>query len=53
MELVTFFISVKNRCQDLGCNPLCVLIPEGARCLCPDGANFLPDSNTVCEVGKY
>ena len=45
--------SVKNRCHDLACNPLCVHVPDGATCLCPDGANFLPGSDTVCEVGEF
>ncbi len=43
--------AVKNRCLDFGCHPLCVHIPGGAKCICPDRTSFLQDSDLVCDAG--
>ena len=43
-------VNVKNRCESLDCHPLCVHVPDGAKCLCPDGAEFLPGSNKSCDM---
>jgi len=45
-------LSVKNRCEDLGCWPLCLLSPSGGQCVCPDHSSFLPNSTTICDVSK-
>ncbi|XP_064646226.1 low-density lipoprotein receptor-related protein 2-like [Lineus longissimus] len=47
-------VTIKNRCNSLGCWPLCVHIPNGASCLCPDGSNSNNGRicNSVVEVGK-
>ena len=43
---------VKNRCASMKCWPLCVLIPDGATCLCPDNAVFTSDSKYICDSRK-
>ena len=34
----------------MDCWPLCLLVPGGAQCACPDRTNFLPDSKTTCDT---
>lgn len=43
-------LTIKNRCKSKGCWPLCVLIPDGAECVCPDYSNFVSGSSTVCNA---
>ena len=47
------FVLVKRRCASLDCWPLCVLIPDGAQCICPDSSSFIDDTNTQCNTGVY
>ena len=42
-------INIKNRCESRNCHPLCVHIPDGATCLCPNDAEFLPGSSRTCN----
>ena len=44
--------SVKNRCESKECWPLCVLIPDGAECICPNRAEFLPGNTVHCDAGR-
>ncbi len=43
-------ISVVNRCSDKRCWPLCLLVPNDAVCVCPNGAIFI--NTTHCNNGK-
>ncbi|CAL1548074.1 unnamed protein product [Lymnaea stagnalis] len=44
-------ISIKSGCKKLACSHLCLIIPGGARCACPEGTTFLPDTNnTSCDA---
>lgn len=42
--------NIKNRCASLNCHPLCVHIPAGATCMCPNDATFLPGSKRSCNM---
>ncbi len=44
--------AVKSRCADAGCHPLCVHVPGGAKCVCPDRASFIQGSDKICDAGK-
>ena len=50
---MSFIFAVKNRCESLGCWPLCMLTPDGGKCMCPDRADFLPDSTTTCDAREF
>uniref|UniRef100_X1Z8P5 EGF-like domain-containing protein n=2 Tax=Capitella teleta TaxID=283909 RepID=X1Z8P5_CAPTE len=42
--------SIKNRCDNSSCWPLCVLIPGGHDCLCPDHSKFVAEhGKTICD----
>ncbi|XP_059178824.1 low-density lipoprotein receptor-related protein 2-like isoform X2 [Physella acuta] len=44
-------ISIKSGCKNLTCSHLCLTVPGGARCACPEGTSFLPDTNdTACDA---
>ncbi|GAB1600507.1 low-density lipoprotein receptor-related protein 2-like [Argonauta hians] len=32
------------------CSHLCLLVPNGYRCACPDGSSFIEGSTTVCDA---
>uniref|UniRef100_A0A8C4QIE6 Low-density lipoprotein receptor-related protein 2 n=1 Tax=Eptatretus burgeri TaxID=7764 RepID=A0A8C4QIE6_EPTBU len=41
--------SRRNPCKG-SCTHLCLLRPHGYSCACPQGSNFLPNSNTNCDA---
>ncbi|KAI8496523.1 Low-density lipoprotein receptor- protein 2 [Branchiostoma belcheri] len=41
---------VNTRCKENVCSHMCLQIPGGYRCVCPDGSDFLPDSQTQCDA---
>jgi len=47
---------VKSRCptseSERKCSHLCLLVPGGYMCACPDGAGFKPGSKHECDAGK-
>jgi hypothetical protein len=43
-------LTIKDRCNNLGCWPLCLLVPNGAVCSCPDHTSFLTNSNKTCDA---
>ena len=43
-------VNIKNRCESLRCNPLCVHVPGGATCMCPNDSDFLPGSTRACDM---
>jgi len=45
-------ISVNNPCKKSTCSHLCLIIPNGIRCSCPEGSNLAIGSNYNCEAGK-
>lgn len=45
-------VSVENRCKNAGCSHLCLLIPKGHRCACPDGGVLQGASLSTCAAGK-
>ncbi|XP_076088432.1 low-density lipoprotein receptor-related protein 2-like [Mytilus galloprovincialis] len=42
-------ISVKNPCSDK-CSHLCLLVPGGYRCACPDGTRFQTGNKFLCDA---
>jgi len=50
---LSFSLSVKSRCDGLGCWPLCLLTPAGGQCMCPDGKQFVANTTNVCDTGKF
>jgi len=54
MLIVALCFTVKNRCPRDGhmCSHLCLLIPGGYKCACPNGSHFLPDNRFRCDAGK-
>uniref|UniRef100_A0A2C9KAN0 EGF-like domain-containing protein n=1 Tax=Biomphalaria glabrata TaxID=6526 RepID=A0A2C9KAN0_BIOGL len=50
-NIYRYNISIKSPCKFLICSHLCLVVPEGARCACPEGASFVPDTNnTICDA---
>ncbi|XP_013781727.1 low-density lipoprotein receptor-related protein 2-like [Limulus polyphemus] len=41
--------SVLNHCKNASCTHLCLLIPRGYRCSCPDGSNLLKSNQLSCN----
>ncbi|CAH1789469.1 unnamed protein product [Owenia fusiformis] len=44
-----YAMNAKNPCDKLDCWPLCVLVPGGARCVCPDHSEFVNSNKTNCD----
>ena len=44
-----FFSASPNPCDFNACHPLCLIVPYGHKCECPDGAVFMPRSVTQCR----
>ncbi|XP_022241765.1 low-density lipoprotein receptor-related protein 2-like [Limulus polyphemus] len=44
--------SVVNRCMNTGCSHLCLLIPRGYRCACPDGSKLQNIKHVACNAAK-
>ncbi|KAJ8319793.1 LOW QUALITY PROTEIN: hypothetical protein KUTeg_001380 [Tegillarca granosa] len=44
--------TVKNRCSTEGqiCSHLCLLVPNGYSCACPEGTDFLEDDAFLCDA---
>ncbi|XP_014669426.1 PREDICTED: low-density lipoprotein receptor-related protein 2-like isoform X2 [Priapulus caudatus] len=42
--------TIQSRCPENFCSHLCVLIPGGYNCMCPDGSNFIPGSRETCDT---
>ncbi|XP_013773508.1 low-density lipoprotein receptor-related protein 2-like isoform X2 [Limulus polyphemus] len=42
--------SVENRCKNTGCTHLCLLIPRGHRCACPDGSAIQESKQLSCNA---
>ncbi|XP_078621857.1 low-density lipoprotein receptor-related protein 2-like isoform X1 [Branchiostoma floridae x Branchiostoma japonicum] len=41
---------VSTRCKANVCSHMCLQIPDGYRCVCPDGSDFVPGSQTQCDA---
>jgi len=45
--------STANLCQTAGCSHLCLLVPEGVYCACPDHTHVQQGfSEKICDAGK-
>lgn len=44
-------LSVPNRCPSSGCSHLCLLVPQGYRCACPDGTSLHVLNFGSCDAG--
>ncbi|XP_067141896.1 low-density lipoprotein receptor-related protein 2 isoform X5 [Centruroides vittatus] len=44
-------MSITNRCSTTSCTHLCLLIPQGYQCACPDGTLFKGGSLESCDAG--
>lgn len=44
-------LTVSNPCKTAACSHLCVIIPRGYRCLCPDGSQPPSNANGHCSAG--
>lgn len=45
-----FFLKVNNPCQAASCSHLCLLIPGGYRCSCPDGSSSSASITGNCNA---
>ncbi|XP_052813290.1 low-density lipoprotein receptor-related protein 2-like isoform X2 [Mya arenaria] len=47
-------LQIKPRCPRSGkrCSHICLLIPDGFQCACPDGTSFLPGSIYACDAAR-
>ncbi|XP_041374759.1 low-density lipoprotein receptor-related protein 2-like [Gigantopelta aegis] len=45
-------LAVKNPCIKSSCSHLCLLVPNGYRCACPDGTAFEDPSRTLCAAAE-
>lgn len=50
--------SLANPCGKTTCSHLCLLVPGGRRCACPDGATQAPlprrsTQDIICDAGIY
>ncbi|XP_052813493.1 low-density lipoprotein receptor-related protein 2-like [Mya arenaria] len=47
-------LHIKPRCPRSGekCSHICLLIPDGFKCACPDGTTFLPGSKFTCDAAR-
>ena len=46
-------ISVKSNCSKSNCSHLCLIVPDGYTCACPQGTIFVEDSDTLCNAGQF
>ena len=46
-QTMRYNMSLENRCRGAQCSHLCVLVPRGHKCMCPDGQD-----RTVCDAAK-
>ncbi|XP_017778488.1 PREDICTED: low-density lipoprotein receptor-related protein 2 isoform X2 [Nicrophorus vespilloides] len=47
--------SIKNPCGSVECSHLCLLVPNGYRCLCPDSPSLIPHrgkAEIICDAGS-
>lgn len=46
--------TIVNPCYNSPCSHLCLIVPNGHRCACPDNANPNPkgQSEVHCDAGK-
>lgn len=44
-------LTVPNRCPSSGCSHLCLLVPQGYRCACPDGTSLHVLNFGSCDAG--
>ncbi|XP_071103874.1 low-density lipoprotein receptor-related protein 2-like [Haliotis cracherodii] len=45
-------LTIKNACAKATCSHLCLPVPSGFRCACPDGTSFADPSETICDAAK-
>ena len=52
--LLFVFFTVKSRCPKNGstCSHLCLLVPGGFQCACPDNSTFIEGSQNICDAGN-
>ena len=48
------FFAVKSRCPRKGsmCSHLCLLVPGGYSCACPENSTFIEGSQNICDAGN-
>uniref|UniRef100_T1IUN6 EGF-like domain-containing protein n=1 Tax=Strigamia maritima TaxID=126957 RepID=T1IUN6_STRMM len=49
-QTVKYNLQGSNPCKDAGCSHLCLLTPVGAKCGCPEGTSFQPNSTLTCAA---
>ncbi|KAK7113108.1 hypothetical protein V1264_012457 [Littorina saxatilis] len=49
-HIYRYDISIKSNCTILECSHLCLIIPDGYKCACPQGTMFVEGSDTRCDA---
>ncbi|KAK7507961.1 hypothetical protein BaRGS_00000926, partial [Batillaria attramentaria] len=49
-HIARYDISIKSNCSAMPCSHLCLIVPGGVMCACPEGTDFVKGSNTVCDA---
>ncbi|XP_035827354.1 low-density lipoprotein receptor-related protein 2 [Aplysia californica] len=53
LHINRYNISIKSECRNMECSHLCLVIPGGAKCACPEGAGFVQGTGeTVCDAAR-